>query len=58
MAKESDTWIMHGVAEDDPGCIHAVEEAISYINEIGFLPLFRNEISGFSGIGIQNREKI
>lgn len=48
MAKESDTWIMHGVAEDDAGCIHTVEEAISYINEIGFLPLFRNEIPGFS----------
>ncbi len=48
MAKESDTWIMHGVAEDDAGCIHTVEEAISYINQIGFLPLFRNEIPGFS----------
>lgn len=58
MARESDTWIIHGVAEDDTGCIHTVEEAISDIIEIGFLTLFRNEIPGFSGIGIQNREKI
>ena len=48
MANESDVWVMHGVAEDDPGCIHTVEEAITCINEIGFLPLFRNEIPGFS----------
>lgn len=48
MANESGTWIMHGVAEDDPKCIHTVEEAITYINEVGFLPLFRNDISGFS----------
>ena len=58
MARESETWIIHGVAEDDTGCIHTVEEAIPYIIEIEFLPLFRNEIPGFSGIGIQNREKI
>lgn len=48
MANESGTWIMHGVAADDPKCIHTVEEAITYINEVGFLPLFRNDISGFS----------
>ena len=29
-------------------CIHTVEEAIAYINEIGFLPLFKNDIPGFS----------
>ncbi len=29
-------------------CIHTVDEAIEYINTIGFLPLFQNEISGFS----------
>lgn len=48
MANESGTWIMYGVAEDDPQCIHTVEEAIAYINEVGFLPLFKNEIPGFS----------
>lgn len=45
---ESGEWIMQGVAEDDPACIHTVEEAIAYINEVGFLPLFKNDISGFS----------
>lgn len=48
MANESGTWIIHGVSEDDPACIHTVEEAIAYINEIGFLPLFKNDIPGFS----------
>lgn len=48
MANESGTWIMHGVFEDDPKCIHTVEEAITYINEVGFLPLFKNDIPGFS----------
>ena len=48
MGNESGTWIMYGVEWEDPECIHTVEEAIDYINEIGFLPLFRNEIPGFS----------
>ena len=39
---------MYGVDWDDPECIHTVDEAIEYINEIGFLPLFRNDIPGFS----------
>ncbi len=48
MANESGTWIMHGVTEDDPTCIHTAEEAITYINKVGFLPLFKNDIPGFS----------
>lgn len=48
MANEAGTWVMHGVAEDDPECIHTVEEAIEYINKVGFLPLFKNDIPGFS----------
>lgn len=47
-ANESGVWIMQGVAENDPVCIHTVEEAIAYINEVGFLPLFKNDIPGFS----------
>jgi hypothetical protein len=39
---------MYGVSEDDPECIHTVEQAIEYINEVGFLPLFKNDIPGFS----------
>ena len=48
MENESGTWIMYGVEPDDPECIHTVDEAIEYINEVGFLPLFKNEIPGFS----------
>lgn len=48
MENERSTWIMYGVDWDDPECIHSVEEAIEYINEVGFLPLFKNEIPGFS----------
>ena len=48
MGNEAGQWIMYGVDWDDPECIHTVEEAITYINEVGFLPLFKNEIPGFS----------
>ena len=48
MANEGGVWIMHGVSRDDPECIHTVEEAISYIDQVGFLPLFKNGIPGFS----------
>ncbi len=48
MENESGTWIMYGVAEEDPKCIHTVEEAIEYIDAVGFLPLFKNDIPGFS----------
>lgn len=48
MGNENGTWIMYGVDWDDPECIHNADEAIAYINNIGFLPLFKNEIPGFS----------
>lgn len=48
MANEGGTWVMHGIPWDDPQCIHTVDEAISFINKVGFLPLFKNEIQGFS----------
>lgn len=48
MGNENGTWVMYGVTSDAPECIHTVDEAIEYINEIGFLPLFKNEIPGFS----------
>lgn len=41
-------WLMSGVDYDDPSCIHTVEEAIEYINEVGFLPLFAGDIPGLS----------
>lgn len=48
MAVEDGKWIMYGVDENDPCCIHTVDELIAYIDEIGFLPLFKNDIPGFS----------
>ena len=48
MANENGTWIMYGVDWDDPECLHTVDDAIDYINEVGFLPLFKNDIPGFS----------
>ena len=48
MGNENGTWIMYGVDWDDPECLHTVQEATNYINEVGFLPLFKNNIPGFS----------
>ncbi len=48
MSVENGEWIMHGVDWSDPYCIHSVEELEDYIQEVGFLPLFGNEIRGFS----------
>ena len=48
MGNENGEWIMYGVEWDDPECIHTVDEAIEYIESVGFLPLFKNAIPGFS----------
>lgn len=48
MANESGTWIMHGMAWDDPNRIRTRHELVDWINEVGFVPLFKNEIPGFS----------
>lgn len=48
MAVEGGEWIMYGVDEDDPCCIHTVEQLMDYIDEVGFLPLFKNDVPGFS----------
>jgi hypothetical protein len=48
MANEGGDWIMHGMDWDDPFRIRTWRELIDWINEVGFLPLFQNEIPGFS----------
>ena len=40
-------WIMRGISWDDPKCIHSADELATVVNEIGFLPLFSNEIEGY-----------
>ena len=41
-------WIMKGCDESDPSALQSVEELISLVHAIGFLPLFSNTIDGFS----------
>lgn len=48
MAAEGGEWVMYGVDWNDPYRIRSYRELINWINEIGFLPLFKNEIEGFS----------
>lgn len=44
----SDTWIMKGLDWDNPLRIRSAAELVAWVNEIGFLPFFANEIPGFS----------
>ena len=48
MSIENGEWVIKGLEYDDPGCLHSPRELITYINQVGFLPLFGNEIPGFS----------
>jgi len=48
MSVENGEWIMRGLAWDDPYRICTWRELVNWINEVGFLPLFGNEIKGFS----------
>ena len=48
MGNENGVWIMHGLSATDPNCILSPEQLEDYIDEVGFLPLFKNEIPGFS----------
>ena len=45
---DEERWIMHGLPKEDPSCITNVEDLIHYIHQVGFLPLFRSDIPGFS----------
>lgn len=48
MAREGGSWIMRGLDWDDPYRIRTWRELINWVNEVGFLPLFSNEVPGFS----------
>lgn len=48
MGNEAGVWVMHGMDATNPDCLHTVEQASEYIKRVGFLPLFKNEIPGFS----------
>lgn len=48
MSVENGEWIMRGLDWDNPYRIRTWQELINWINEVGFLPLFGNEVEGFS----------
>ena len=48
MSVENGEWILHGAGENDPRRIRTAEELTDYIDAVGFLPLFKNEIPDFS----------
>lgn len=48
MAVENGEWIMRGMSWNDPYRIRTWKELINWVNEVGFLPLFANEVEGFS----------
>ena len=48
MGNENGTWIMRGLSWNDPYRIRTWQELVNWVNEIGFLPLFANDIKGFS----------
>ena len=48
MENSAGEWIMYGLPEEDPECVHNYDEMTALIDRKGFLPLFRNGIEGFS----------
>lgn len=48
MANEGGEWIMRGLEWNNPYRIRSWKELVNWINEVGFLPLFANEVEGFS----------
>ena len=44
----ADVWIMKGLGWNDPLRIRSPRELVDWINQVGFLPLFANEVPGFS----------
>ena len=41
-------WNMHGCGRDDPSRLRSPEDLLARVEEIGFMPLFENQIPGFS----------
>lgn len=48
MEYEKHEWVTHGIDAKHPDCLHSPQEVLDYVNQVGFLPLFKNELSGFS----------
>lgn len=41
-------WYMSGINWKDEGCLHSSDDLLAVIDKVGFLPLFSNDIPGFS----------
>ena len=41
-------WFMKGCRRTDKDCLHSPDDLLALVQEIGFLPLFSNDIPGFS----------
>ncbi|MBO4635942.1 MAG: hypothetical protein J5685_02235 [Clostridiales bacterium] len=41
-------WFMNGLDRSDPGCVTGSDRLLDVIERVGFLPLFQNEVPGFS----------
>ncbi len=48
MAEENGSWIMSGYESFEEAPLKTVEDMLEYVKQVGFVPLFRNEIPGFS----------
>ena len=48
MMNENGEWIMRGMDWNNPYRIRTWKELVKWIKEVGFLPLFANEVKGFS----------
>ena len=48
MKYEDGQWYMQGVSRSHPDRLKSPEELLAYVDRVGFLPLFGNEIDGFS----------
>ena len=48
MGNEGGEWILYGVDRNDPRRIASPEALLDHVERVGFLPLFKNDVPGFS----------
>lgn len=48
MTDENGSWIINGYESFEEAPLKTVEDMMEYVKKVGFVPLFRNEIPGFS----------
>ncbi len=48
MGNEGGEWILYGVDRNDPRRLASPEALLDHIDDTGFLPLFKNDVPGFS----------